>query len=185
MKILALKNSKIKKSKDIVSLAKKGEKEAFISLIQQNKINLYRVAKAMLHNEADIEDALQITILKAYENIKSLRKNNYFKTWLIRILINECNSLLKEKKKIIALDSLSDFQVASEDTYTNIDLFNAVYTLKEELRVVTVLFYYEDLSTKEISKLLKIPEGTVRSRLSNARGLLKKIFKIDESEGGL
>ncbi len=177
---MVLKDMKIKKQDDLVSIAKKGDKEAFISLIQQNKINVYRVAKAMLHNESDIEDVIQITILKAFENIKKLKKNRYFKTWLIRILINECNSILKARKKIISIDTLYENNAICEDTYLNIDLHSAVYSMKEEFRVVTVLFYYEDLSTKEIAKLLKIPEGTVRSRLSKARRLLQKLLKLDE-----
>ncbi|MGL5712598.1 MAG: sigma factor [Paraclostridium sp.] len=81
-----------------VNLAKKGDKEAYIRLMRENKASMYRVAKAMLEREEDIEDAVSETILKAYMNISKLRKSEYFKTWLIRILINECNNLLKKRK---------------------------------------------------------------------------------------
>lgn len=81
-----------------VNLAKNGDKEAYIRLMRENKASMYRVAKAMLEREEDIEDAVSETILKAYMNISKLRKSEYFKTWLIRILINECNNLLKKRK---------------------------------------------------------------------------------------
>ncbi len=69
-------------------LAKKGDHEAFIALIHTEKAKMYRIAKAMLRDETNIEDAIQTTILKAYENIKKLKKEEFFQTWFIRILIN-------------------------------------------------------------------------------------------------
>lgn len=134
MKILTMKSLRINQKHDLVALAKKGEKDAFISLIQQNKVNLYRVAKAMLHNETDVEDAIQMTILKAYEKLGGLRKNKYFKTWLIRILINECNKAIKDRKQIAVLDYQHGNHLISEDTYENIDLQAAIHSLKAELR---------------------------------------------------
>jgi RNA polymerase sigma-70 factor (ECF subfamily) len=172
----------VNEKNDCVSLAKQGDKEAFIYLIQENKSNLYRVAKAMLKHEADIEDAMQMTIMKAYEQIKRLKKDRYFKTWLIRILINQCNDTLRAKKKVISLENVSKEVGIHEDSYQDMDIQAAIYSLKDELKSVTVLFYYEDLTTKDIARLLKIPEGTVRSRLSTARALLQKRLKFSEGE---
>lgn len=93
---------------DTVTLAKKGDREAFISLMESNKISMYRVAKSILHNECDIEDAMQNTIILAYEKIYKLKKNDYFKTWLIRILINECNKVHKKNKKTISLEKVKE-----------------------------------------------------------------------------
>lgn len=163
--------------KNTVALAKKGDKDAFILLIQENKTSLYRVAKAMLKHEADIEDAIQVTIIKAYEKIHKLKKDLYFKTWLIRILINQCNEILRANKKVVSMEKLPEQVGMYEDSYMDMDIQSAIHSLKDELKAVTVLFYYEDMTTKEIAKLLKIPEGTVRSRLSNARSLLQKHLK--------
>lgn len=171
MKLLA------KERSDNVALAKKGDKSAFILLIQENKTNLYRVAKAMLKHDLDVEDAIQMTIIKAYEKIRSLRKDIYFKTWLIRILINQCNEILRVKKRVVSIENLTQEVSLYEDTYKDLDLQSAIHSLKYELKAVTVLFYYEDMSTKEIAKLLKIPEGTVRTRLSRARSMLHKQLK--------
>lgn len=178
MKTAVFKEIQMERKMDLALLAKNGDKEAFSSLIQENKRNLYRVAKGILHHEADVEDAIQMTILKAYENIGKLRVADYFKTWIIRILINECKSMLRKRYRTVYLDNTSQEIASFEDTYENLELQEALYSLKEKLRIVTVLFYYEDLSTKEIAKLLSIPEGTVRSRLSKARTLLQK--KLNE-----
>ncbi|WNB94008.1 sigma-70 family RNA polymerase sigma factor [Bacillus sp. NEB1478] len=181
---MAISFERVKVVTDRVALAKKGDKDAFIFLIHENKTNLYRVAMAMLKNQADAEDAIQMTIMKAYEKIGRLKKNLYFKTWLIRILINQCNDTLRAKKKVISLDNMNREFGGYEDSYKDLDVQDAIYSLKEELRLVTVLFYYEDITTKEISKLLKIPEGTVRSRLSTARSTLQKLLQIiDENKG--
>ena len=72
-----------------VKRAKRGDKEAFCNLIRLNKVAVYRVAKAILNKEEDIEDAVSESILKAYKNIQTLKDEAFFKTWLIRIVINE------------------------------------------------------------------------------------------------
>ncbi|MFS0559342.1 sigma-70 family RNA polymerase sigma factor [Terribacillus sp. 179-K 1B1 HS] len=179
MKIAILKDMQMERKMDLTLSAINGDKEAFSSLIQENKRNLYRVAKGILHHEADVEDAIQMTILRAYENIGKLRVADYFRTWLIRILINECKSMLKKKNRTVYLENMNQEAVSYTDTYENLELQEALYSLKDKLRIVTVLFYYEDLSTKEIARLLSIPDGTVRSRLSKARELLQK--KLNEN----
>lgn len=73
----------------LVTAAKNGDKEAFVQLIRINKQSMYKAAWVYLRNEQDIADALQNTILSCYEKIQGLREVKYFKTWLMRILINE------------------------------------------------------------------------------------------------
>lgn len=157
-----------------IKLAKKGDKAAFVRIIEENKASMYRVAVSILNNEQDVEDAFQNTIIKAYEGIGSLKKNEYFKTWLIRILINECNAILRSNKKIVHVEEFDD--KASND-FSNLELTNAVNSLDEDLRVVTTLFYFEDIPQKDIANILSIPEGTVRSRLSRARNKLYEMLK--------
>ena len=72
-----------------VKMAKLGDKEAFKSLIEENKFSMYRVSRSILSIEEDIEDAVSEAILKAYKNISSLKNDIYFKTWLIRNVIYE------------------------------------------------------------------------------------------------
>ncbi len=81
-------------------------------LIHTEKVKMYRIAKAMLRDETNIEDAIQTTILKAYENIKKLKKEEFFQTWLIRILMNECNNIIRTYKKIIVTEE-NDYNMSA------------------------------------------------------------------------
>lgn len=162
-----------------VKLAKKGDKEAYVRLMKCNKQSMYRVAKAMLEREEDVEDAISETILKAYMNISKLRKSEYFKTWLIRILINECNLILNKRKKEVTLVSEHLKNHYKKDIYKEFELYKAINCLEEELKITTLLFYFEDMKYKDIAKALDVKEGTVKSRLSRAK---QKLFRILEEE---
>ena len=164
------------KKKSNIIKAKSGDNEAFLELINENKLNIYRVARGILSNEHDIEDAIQNTIIKAYEKINTLKKNEFFRTWLVRILINECNEIIRKNKRIVSINE-SNHEEKYNDYYENIDLTNAINLLSEELRVTTVLFYFEDMSIKDIALTLNIPDGTVRSRLSRARERLREVME--------
>lgn len=159
-----------------VKLAKKGDKEAFSRLIESNKASLYRVALSMLTEKQDIEDAIQSSILKAYQGVIHLKKNEFFKTWLIRILINECKSILNRNKKVIHIEEINK-ELSITDDYRNLEITSAVNSLDEDLRIVTTLFYFEDIPQKDIAKALGIPEGTVKTRLSRARTKLYELLK--------
>ena len=82
---------------ELVERAKNKDKTAFSELIVKVKKELYLIAKTKLNNEEDIGDGIQETVLISYKNLKKLRKNEIFKTWIIRILINECNKTYKRK----------------------------------------------------------------------------------------
>lgn len=164
------------KKKSNVIKAKNGDNDAFLTLINENRLNIYRVARGILKSEHDIEDAIQNTVVKAYEKINTLKKDEFFKTWLIRILINECNEIIRKNKRIETINDGSN-EERYNDTYENIDLINAINELNEELRITTVLFYFEDMPIKDIAITLKIPEGTVRSRLSRAREKLRYMMR--------
>lgn len=77
-----------------------GNKEAFTQLIGQYRNDLYKIGKAILGNDEDIADAMQETILKCWQKLDTLKKAEYFKTWLVRILINNCNEILRQREKI-------------------------------------------------------------------------------------
>lgn len=157
-------------------LAIKGDKEAFVYLINEHRLSLYRIAKGILKDDYKVEDAISNTIIKAFENIKKLKKAEYFKTWLIRILINECNLTLKKEKRILYLED-SVKEEAYIDLYENIDLINAIETLDNDLKLVTILYYFEDIDQKEIAKIISVKESTVRTKLFRARKKLYEILK--------
>lgn len=157
-------------------LAIKGDKESFVYLINEHRLSLYRIAKGILKDDYKVEDAISNTIIKAFENIKKLKKAEYFKTWLIRILINECNLTLKKEKRILYLEDSVKEEVYI-DLYENIDLINAIETLDNDLKLVTILYYFEDIDQKEIAKIISVKESTVRTKLFRARKKLYEILK--------
>lgn len=160
-----------------VKKAQDGDKNAFCNLIRLNKTAIYRVSKSILSDEDDIEDAVSEAILKAYKNIRSLKDESFFKTWLIRIVINESNNIYKKRKREIAADSEQFINIQTNDKYKDITLYDAINSLDEELRVTTILFYFEDIKYKDIAKILNIKEGTVKSRLSRAKEKLYHMLK--------
>lgn len=166
---------------DVMSLdvkrAKRGDKNAFCNLIRINKISMYRVAKSILSKEEDVEDAVSEAILKAYKNIKSLKDESFFKTWLIRIVINESNTLYKKRSREISVENEHFINLQVNDKYKDLTLYNAINSLDEDLRTTTILFYFEDMKYKDIAKVLDIKEGTVKSRLSRAKEKLYNILK--------
>lgn len=145
-------------------------REAFTDLVLESEQTLYRVAMSMLRNEKDCEDAVQTAVLTAFEKLGTLKHEEYFKTWLVRILINVCNKQLKSAAKAI---ELHDTDITSDSTEASTEIRMAIESLPVKIRQVVVLYYIEQYTIKEIKQILKIPEGTVKSRLSKGRELLK------------
>ena len=150
------------------------DNHSFEMLVTAQTDNMYRVSMSMLKNEHDAQDAVHDAILIAYQYRSKLRQEQYFGTWLIRILINRCNKMLKTRKRYADIgDTLPD--IASRDNpYISIEIGEAIDSLPEKIRLTVVLYYVEDYSVKEIKDILRIPEGTVKSRLSKGRELLRK-----------
>ena len=144
--------------------------------------SMYRVAFGILKSDEEISDAISNTIVIIFEKIHTLRNEEFFKTWLIRILINECYKIYKQNKKIIYLENCNEGTLSYNDTYGDFEIRNIVNKLDKDLKEVVILYYFEDFSVKQISKILKIPEGTVKSRLSRARSKLGKKMLNDNWE---
>ena len=90
---------------ELIEEAKKGNKDAFTNLVIGIENDLYKIAKTRISNEADIDDAVQETIIEAYKNIRKLKEPQKFKKWIITILVNKCNKIYKRKyKKDISMD---------------------------------------------------------------------------------
>lgn len=138
-----------------------------------------------LFSEDDVNEAVQNTIVNSFIAIKSLKNEKYFKTWIIRILINECNHIYKNKNENIFEeyneDSIREMsRDYISDSIHKIDFFELVKNLNYEERILITLFYSEDLSIKEISNVMDIPQSTVTTKLSRARNKLKKSLEGGE-----
>ncbi len=164
----------------LVNLAKKNNKEAFSKLIEIIKKDLYLIAKTKLNNEDDIADVIQDTIISCYKNIKSLRDNKSFKAWAIKILINICNKMYKKQKNInisIEDSKLENSLKSNDDFEENIIFKNIIKNLNGDEQIILTLYYYSGYTTKEISKILKIKENTVKSKIRRAKIKLKDEYK--------
>lgn len=148
-------------------------KEQFTSEVLANERSMYYVAKSILSNDEDCADAIQSAILSAYGNLKTLKNENYFKTWLTRILINECYSIIRKNKRIVSYEEYMDNDMMDDSTEYS-EVYMEIRALEEKYRVPFVLHYVEGFSVKEISAMLKISEASIKMRLMRGRKTLKK-----------
>ena len=146
----------------------------FCSAVFEMKGDLYAVALSILKNKEDAEDAVQQTLLKAYERLDTLRFSEKFRPWILKILTNECYTVIRDRKQIVLTEDIEDVPDKEIKTEEKLTLWETVSHLKLEQRTVILLFYYQDLSIKEISKVLGISENTVKKRLSRARDTLRQ-----------
>ena len=146
------------------------EKRWFTDEVQTMLDTLYRVAYALLQNDADAQDAVQGSIEHAYASLGALKERKKFRAWLVRILKNECYHILRQKKRVIPLAELPE---TGAEPFDALDLRAAFSRLPRESRLAVTLYYFEGYSTKEIAMLLDEPLGTVKSRLSRARQAMR------------
>jgi len=166
---------------EVVKKAKQGDTNAIEQILMENMQAMYRVAFGILKSEEEISDAVSNTVAIVFEKIQTLNNEEFFKTWLTRILINECYKICKQNKKIIYLENCNQETLSYNNTYTDFEIRNLIKKLEKDLKEIVILYYFEEFSVKEISKIVKIPEGTVKSRLSRARKELEKyLIKNDE-----
>ena len=143
---------------------------------------VYRVALSYAKTKEDAEDVLQNLFLKLLTNRVKFKDDEHIRKWLIRVAVNECNSLWSSfwRKNVEYIDRMEEGITFQNADYS--DLYDAIKVLPAKLRIVLHLFYYEGYRTKEIADLLHIREATVRSRLTRARKLLKSQLGEYESE---
>ena len=150
--------------------------ENFISCVKRNNQRLFLIALSFTQNPDDAEDILQNVFLKLWRYNKPFNDDTHMDKWLTAVCVNESKNNIKSpfKKRIASLDDVKEVYTFKEDC--SYDLFNAVMSLPKKERVVIHLFYYEDMTVKDISELLRIKESAVKTRLHRARKELKNIL---------
>ncbi len=161
----------------LVKKAQQGDADAFIELMERNKMTLQRVAYGYFRGEEDVADAIQDTILDAFEHIRELKKPEYFRTWLVRILMNNCNRLYNQNKKHCKISELSQETVAASGT-GDVEFHEMLRSLPEESRLIFQLYYGEQFTTKEIGQMLRMKESTVKSRLHRGKEKLRVEMQV-------
>ncbi len=165
----------------LIKKAKSGDPDAFVALIEQNKAAMYRTAKAILHNDADAADAMQDAILSCWQNISKLRNDKYFKTWLTRILINCCKSIIRKNGNVVYVESYEPYDHGKDTSLSDRSVKESFEGLSENYRLILTLYYIQGLSVKEIAKALDMNENTVKTRLSRGREQFKSIYTSKEA----
>ncbi|MDE7132637.1 MAG: sigma-70 family RNA polymerase sigma factor [Lachnospiraceae bacterium] len=166
----------------LVRLAKKGDADAFIRLIEINQDALKRIAVAWLRDENDIADVIQDTILDAYEHIGQLKKAEYFKTWLVRILINNCTKIYRKNKNHLQFEVSADEHTqdhweisgSAESISADLEFFDLLKALPEDSRVIFQLYFGEQFTTAEIADMLHMKENTVKSKIRRGKMQLRE-----------
>lgn len=160
---------------ELIKRAKQGDAEAFLELMDKNSLSMYKVAIGILKNDDYAADAIQDTILTCFEKLSTLKKPEYFKTWLIRILINECRQILAHYRKMEFPGT--EREIPQQDMSIEEFEFKEMLGMADEkYREVLVLYYVEGFKISEISALLGINENTVKTRLTRAREQVKVFY---------
>lgn len=161
----------------LVNRAKRGDTEAFTQLMQSQMQNMYKTARSILSQDEDVADAISDTILACWEQLGSLKQNGYFRTWMTRILVNKCYDLIRNNKTVAWEDYIPD-PAYCEQEYENIEWKQTLDSLSEKYRLIMMLYYVEGFKVSEISQILDLSEGTVKSRLSRGRDRLTEAFEL-------
>lgn len=152
----------------------------FTETVRRMTPEMYRVAVAMLWNDADATDAMQDAILRAWEKRDRLREEDKLPAWLMRILVNQCRTMLRRRKfRALPLDEAAEqASPAPPDT----GLWEALKALPEKYRLPIVLHHVEGYDLNEVSAMLHLPMQTVRGRLFYARKKLRDLLQEDIEE---
>lgn len=149
-------------------------KEQFTTAVLHAEKSMYHIAITILNHEDDCRDAMQNAVLHAFEKLHTLKDEKYFKTWIIRILINECNQIIRQRKNQVPYDKTYEQAVITPPRLEDSEVLMTLKELPKDYQIPFVLFYIEDFSVKEISQLLKISPGAVKNRLYRGRMMMKE-----------
>ncbi len=162
----------------LVKKAKRHDNHAFMLLMESQKLTMYKVARSYLKSDDDVADAIQETILTCYEKLDTLENEQYFKTWLIRILINKCIDILNTGRRECPTEPLPE-QGGTCVSLENYEFYELLKSLDEKYRIILVLYYVEGFKIKEIAQILDLEENTVKTRLSRGRKQLAREYRFE------
>lgn len=155
------------------------KEEEFATAVKEYSNEFYRYALALTKNAADAQDAVSEAVLRAYEHRHALKDKTKFKMWMTRILVNTTRTMLRKRERFVPVENVYETgEPVVEQENLSDELWETVLELEPEYREIALLYYYAEFSLKDISKILWLPLGTVKSRLSRAREQLKKLIDM-------
>ena len=159
----------------------KGDRESFGQIVAMVRDQAYRVAYCYLRNEEDSMDAVCDAVEKAFCNLKKLKEPKYFKTWFIRIIINECKLQLRNRKKVEYLADDIFIQADISNKEENPDLNKVLDQLPALDRLLIYMKYYMGYTLEEIAAATDMPTGTVKTRIYGNLKVLKSRLEVSEA----
>ena len=156
-------------------------RERFAACAQACAPAMFRAARAVLERDADAEDAVGEALLRAWRAWGKLRAPGSERAWLVKIAVNCAYEQYRKNGRVTPTDDLEALAGAAPEEPAG-DLWDAVGRLERDHRIVVTLFYYEDMPVADIARVLKIPQGTVKSRLSRARDRLRELLREEDGE---
>lgn len=160
--------------------AQKGDDGAFVELMNLCQEELYRIAFTYMKNEQEALDIVSDTVYKAYMGIKNLNNPQFFQTWIIKILINQCINRLKVSNRITYIREYEKIDIDDEhisdidmEIPRNIDLYKAIDKLDIKSKSIIILRYAQDMTIPQISEVLQIPKGTIKANIYRSLKKLK------------
>lgn len=158
-----------------VKRAVKGDKEAFSNLMKNNKEYLYRVAFMHMKNQDDALEVVHETVYKAFISINGLKKPEYFRTWITRMLINTAIDSIKKRERHMSIEDIQRCEEYILETNSDIslDLRKELDELKDDYKNVITMKYLQDMKIREIAKAIGKSENTVKTNLRRGLKILK------------
>jgi RNA polymerase sigma-70 factor (ECF subfamily) len=174
--------------RQLIGEIRDGNKDSFRKLYEAYSDGALRTAAGIMRDRELARDAVQETFIRVYRNLGSFDTDKPFKPWFYRILVNECNRLLRKQPRVVSLDRVCDeqgHQIAGKDREDYMDLYDAIQSLKDIYRIPVVLKYLQGFTEKEAAQILETNQNTVKSRLYKAREMLRKKLESGEGRVGL
>ena len=154
------------------------DRDWFCEQLQANWDSLYRISRSIAGNDTDAQEAMAQAVYLAWERFGQLRQREKFRSWLLKITVNEARRLCR-RGRTVSMEELDTQLAAPVQEVVDEGLWQAVQTLSRDQREAVVLFYYEELTTEEIARIVGAAPGTVRVRLSRARERLRMLLEVE------
>ena len=157
------------------------DKEQFCENIHLYEKSMYYLAFSLVRNDADAAEVISEAIYRAYSNLNKLKNQTAFKAWILKIVHNTAVEMIRKNSKTVPMEDIEDNiqETIHYDLTTKITLKEAINQLKQPYRTVVILFYYDNLSIIEISKITNSSIVSVKKQLSRARNMLFEALKED------
>jgi RNA polymerase sigma factor (sigma-70 family) len=186
--------SEIFNDDEIIARVLRGEKDLYSIIVRRYNQRLYRIGMSMLNDDAEVEDAMQVAYINAYENLGKFGFRSSFPTWLTRIFINECLLRLRKRKKSISMndENMENVMRQNKEPQTPVTttvnselrsiLNDAIRRLPEIYRSVFVMREIENMSIAETKECLNISEVNVKVRFNRAKAILRELLSAQYSK---